>query len=185
MAAAGDMVSNEGRQQAEQWGLKNVTLLNPDDGPQNSLPGVPTFHVVLAQEAIHDMSHPQSVLQQIRLSLLPDSSSNVQQQQQQQQQQLADALDGYNGGPVFVLTEVRSETSPADNVAGPAGALVYGLSVAVCLGSGLSEIGGAGLGTVGCNEAVARAMCASAGFTRFSKLDWEPSLFNSHYLVRT
>lgn len=94
----------------------------------------------------------QDILTAVRQSLLPGSTGAPAAQQQQQQQELADALEGYNGGPAFLLTEVRSEADPPSNVAGPAGALVYGLSVAVCLSSGLAEEGGAGLGTVGLNE---------------------------------
>lgn len=217
------------RQHAADRGLSNVTFLNPDDGPQGRLPGTPTYHLVMAQEAIHDTAHPQvglrlaasgclgvpcagtgtcavvlwlqsvtllvgaqgssmkllasdhlmqhvspchmphspskmiqstccchavppslqDILQAIHQSLLPDSTPT---QQPQQPAELADALDGYSGGPAFVLTEVRSEPNAADNVAGPAGPLVYGLSVSVCLSSGLAGEGGAGLGTVGMNE---------------------------------
>lgn len=51
-----------------------------------------------------------------------------------------------------MLTDIKSEVSPPANIAGPAGPLLYGLSVSVCLSSGLSQEGGAGLGTVGFNE---------------------------------
>ena len=99
-------------------------------------------------------------MRQILQCLLPDSTYNCaapqqsqqQQQQLQQQQELTDALDGYSGGPVFVLTDIKSAATPSTNIAGPAGPLLYGLSVSVCLSSGLSQEDGAGLGTVGFNE---------------------------------
>ena len=47
------------RQHVADRGLGNVTFLNPDDGPEGRLPGMPTYHLVMAQEAIHDTAHPQ------------------------------------------------------------------------------------------------------------------------------
>lgn len=47
------------RQHAAERGLGNVTFLNPEDGPQCQLPCTPMFHLMIAQEAIHDTAHPQ------------------------------------------------------------------------------------------------------------------------------
>jgi hypothetical protein len=48
---------------------------------------------------------------------------------------------------------------------------MYGTSVLSCLPSSMSEPGGAGLGTLGLPEAVARELAAGAGFTRFETID--------------
>jgi hypothetical protein len=60
---------------------------------------------------------------------------------------------------------------------------MYGVSVLSCLSSGLSEPGGAGLGTLGLPESRARSMAESAGFTRFRRLDVEHPI-NAFYEVR-
>lgn len=48
------------RQHQAERGLNNVTFLNPaEEGGKGMLPCRSTFHVVLVQEAIHDMAQPQ------------------------------------------------------------------------------------------------------------------------------
>jgi hypothetical protein len=61
--------------------------------------------------------------------------------------------------------------------------LLYAFSVMGCMSSALSEAGGAGLGTLGFNEAVARKVTAEAGFSRFKRHDFENPL-NAYYEVR-
>ena len=59
----------------------------------------------------------------------------------------------------------------------------YGFSVSACMSSALSEPGGAGLGTLGFNPAVAEDMVTAGGFSRFKQHDFEdPS--NLYYEVR-
>jgi hypothetical protein len=62
-------------------------------------------------------------------------------------------------------------------------ALMYGFSVLSCLSSSLSHPDGAGLGTLGFSEPVARAMTAAAGFTRFTRHDFVNPI-NAYYEVR-
>ena len=55
-----DQALQVARQQQAERGLNNVTFVNPEGGDgQAMLPCTPTFHVVVVQEAIHDMAHPQ------------------------------------------------------------------------------------------------------------------------------
>ena len=61
--------------------------------------------------------------------------------------------------------------------------MMYGFSVLSCMSSALSEPGGAGLGTLGFTEDLARTMTAEAGFTRFRCHDFEHQL-NAYYEVR-
>jgi hypothetical protein len=60
---------------------------------------------------------------------------------------------------------------------------MYGFSVLCCMSSALSEPNGAGLGTLGFTEPVARRMIAEAGFSRFKRHDFE-NPFNAYYEVR-
>lgn len=88
-------------------------------------------------------------LQAIRKALLVDSSSSSSWTAQQRQ---ADALAEYNGGPLLFVSDPAASDDAAVNIQMPAAPLLYGYSVGLCLGSGLSEPGGAGLGTLGFSE---------------------------------
>jgi hypothetical protein len=59
---------------------------------------------------------------------------------------------------------------------------MYGISVLSCMSSALSEPQGAGLGTLGLPERLARSMALEAGFTTFTRLDVEHSV-NAFYEV--
>jgi hypothetical protein len=72
---------------------------------------------------------------------------------QQQQQQQPDALSGYSGGPVFLVTDIKSTGDAKTNIATmPQAPFLYGVSIGICMSSAMSEPGGAGLGTVGWHE---------------------------------
>ena len=70
-----------------------------------------------------------------------------------------------------------------ENLKNPMTGMFYAFSVMGCMSSAMSEPGGAGLGTLGFNEQVAREMTAEAGFTRFKRHDFE-NAFNAYYEVR-
>lgn len=105
-------------------------------------------------------------LQIIRQSLVDEGSSpsggtqasaaadsQALQQPAQPQQQQDDALSTYSGGPVFLVTDIKSTGAPHTNIATMANApFLYGVSIGICLSSATSEPGGAGLGTVGWHE---------------------------------
>ncbi len=52
-----------------------------------------------------------------------------------------------------------------------------------CMSSGLSEPGGAGLGTLGLSARRAEALARDAGFTRFRQLDVDHAV-NAFYEIR-
>jgi hypothetical protein len=60
---------------------------------------------------------------------------------------------------------------------------MYGFSILSCMSSALSVPGGAGLGTLGFTEPLAREMTAAAGFTRFKRHDFDNPV-NAYYEVR-
>ncbi len=59
----------------------------------------------------------------------------------------------------------------------------YACSISCCLPSSLSQPGGAGLGTLGFGEKVARDMAKRAGFTQFKRHDFQ-NPFNAYYEIR-
>jgi len=65
----------------------------------------------------------------------------------------------------------------------PLAPLMYGFSVLCCMSSAMSEPGGAGLGTLGFPEPVARRMVGEAGFTRFKSHEFDNPI-NAYYEVR-
>jgi len=133
----------------------NVHFVDPRVSP---LPNDESLDIVTAFDCIHDMTHPQDVMQAIRRSLKPDG--------------------------IWLLVDIKALDTFGENMAkNPMASLMYGISVMSCMSSAMSAPGGAGLGTLGLPESKARSMAAAAGFTRFRKLDIEHSL-NAFYEVR-
>jgi hypothetical protein len=84
----------------------------------------------------------------------------------------------------MILVTYISDAHPwQDNLRNPVLAMMYGLSVTSCLSSGLSEPGGAGLGTLGLHPGLAERMCREAGFSRFARHDFDDPV-NLYYEVR-
>jgi hypothetical protein len=83
-----------------------------------------------------------------------------------------------------LLVDIKALDTFGENMAkNPMASLMYGISVMSCMSSAMSAAGGAGLGTLGLPESKARSMAATAGFSRFRKLEIEHSL-NAFYEVR-
>ena len=133
----------------------NVHFVDPRVTP---LPLDESLDIVTAFDCIHDMTHPQEVMEAIRLSLKPDG--------------------------IWLLVDIKALDTFGENMAkNPMASLMYGISVMSCMSSAMSAAGGAGLGTLGLPESKARSMAATAGFSRFRKLEIEHSL-NAFYEVR-
>lgn len=128
------------------------------DAASDPLPADERFDLVLTFDCLHDMTHPDEVMAAIRRAIAPDG--------------------------VWLIADIKSHASFEENLArNPMCALMYGISVLSCMSSGLSEPGGAGLGTLGLHEALAREMARRAGFTRFRPLELEHPV-NAFYEVR-
>jgi len=136
----------------------DVTNVTFHDASREPLPEDASFDLLTAFDCIHDMTHPTEILRAVRRSLRPDGTYLI-----------ADI----NARPTF-------EANLADN---PMAAMMYGFSVMSCLSSALSQPGGAGLGTLGFSEPVAREMTRAAGFTRFTRHDFDNPV-NVFYEVR-
>ncbi|MBV8357343.1 MAG: methyltransferase domain-containing protein [Deltaproteobacteria bacterium] len=135
--------------------LTNVTFHNASQEP---LPSDASFDFISTFDCLHDMAHPDVIVAAIRKALKPDGTWII-----------ADI----HGQPTF-------EQNLTDNPLAP---LMYGFSVLCCMSSAMSEPGGAGLGTLGFPEPVARRMVAEAGFTRFKSHDFDNPI-NAYYEVR-
>ena len=136
-------------------GMTNIAFHDPRDSPMvtdHSVDLVTTF------DCIHDMTHPQEMMESIRTAVANDGT--------------------------WLLVDIKALDTFEQNVRkNPMASLMYGVSVLSCMSSALSEPGGAGLGTLGLSANVAREMAERAGFTRFRKLDVEHSI-NAFYEVR-
>ena len=136
-------------------GLKNLTFHN---ARVDGLPADASFDFITTFDCIHDMTHPFEMIRVIRQALKPDGS--------------------------WFIADIKSLPTFEENLEkNPMTSLLYAFSVMGCMSSALSEPGGAGLGTLGFNEAVARKATAEAGFSRFLRHDFENPL-NAYYEVR-
>jgi 2-polyprenyl-3-methyl-5-hydroxy-6-metoxy-1,4-benzoquinol methylase len=139
----------------EELGLANAWF---HDAREEPLPADGSIDLVTTFDCVHDMTHPQEVMGAVRAALRDDG--------------------------VWLLVDMKARDTFAENAAkNPMAALMYGVSVLSCLSSGLSEPGGAGLGTLGLPESRARSMAETAGFTRFRRLDIEHPI-NAFYEIR-
>ena len=137
---------------------ESVTNVDFRDPRRDPLPEDGSLDLVTAFDCIHDMTHPQDVMASIRRSLNDDG--------------------------VWLLVDIKALDTFEETMAkNPMASLMYGISVMSCMSSAMSMPGGAGLGTLGLPESVARRMAADAGFTRFRRLDIEHSL-NAFYEIR-
>lgn len=138
-----------------QSGLTNARFADPRHDP---LPVDGSLDLVTTFDCIHDMAHPQPVIDAIRAAL---------------------TADGH-----WLLVDIRAADTLAGNIAAnPMASLLYGVSVLACMSSALSEPDGAGLGTLGFSASKAEEMSRVAGFTRFETLD-VPHPLNAFYEVR-
>lgn len=134
--------------------LGNVTFHR---AAANALPGEATFDFILTWDCLHDMTDPAEAMRAIRRAIKSDGT--------------------------WLIVDINGMPTPEENYAHPLGGLLYSFSVLDCLACSTCEEGGAGLGTLGLPEPVARKMTAEAGFTRFTVRDFGNPL-NSFYEVR-
>lgn len=134
-----------------------LTTVQLHHAPASELPDEPTFDFVLTLDCIHDMPRPAEAIAAVRRSIKPDGT--------------------------WLIKDIRSAPTWDENLKNPMLALMYGISVATCMSSALSEPEGAGLGTLGFNPEVAERMCTEAGFTTFVVHDFEEPT-NLYYEVR-
>ena len=136
-------------------GLTNVRFLDPRESP---MPADHAAALVTSFDCIHDMTHPQQMMDRIRAALADEGT--------------------------WLLVDIKARDTFEENVEkNPMASLMYGVSVLSCMSSALSEADGAGLGTLGLPARKAREMAEQAGFTRFRRLDIDHTV-NAFYEVR-
>ncbi len=136
-------------------GLDNVSFHDPRHDP---LPADADVDLVLTFDCVHDMTHPQQVVDSIGRALAPDGT--------------------------WLLVDIKAADSFAENSRrNPMAALMYGVSVLSCMSSAMSSPDGAGLGTLGLTEERAKEMAAAAGLRRFRRLDVDHAV-NAFYEIR-
>lgn len=135
-----------------------VSNLRFHDVREEPLPEDARFDLALSFDCLHDMTHPERVAASIRRALRDDG--------------------------IWLIADIKSQPSYAENVAeNPMASLMYGFSVLTCMSSALSEPGGAGLGTLGLHESLARTLAADAGFASFRRLEIDHPI-NAFYEAR-
>jgi 2-polyprenyl-3-methyl-5-hydroxy-6-metoxy-1,4-benzoquinol methylase len=128
------------------------------DARVDGLPEDASLDFITTFDCLHDMSHPQEVMRAIRRAIRPDG--------------------------VWLICDIKARDTYEENVKkNPMAPMMYGASVLTCMSSALSEPHGAGLGTLGFSENVARKMCGEAGFTRFEPIDFGHPI-NAFYVAR-
>jgi SAM-dependent methyltransferase len=136
-------------------GLQNARFVDPRREP---LPDDGSVDLVTTFDCIHDMTHPAEMVAAIRRAVAPDGT--------------------------WLLVDIKALDTFAENAKkNPMAPLMYGISVLSCMSSALSAPDGAGLGTLGLSERVAREMAEAAGFTQFRRLPVDHAV-NAFYDVR-
>ena len=136
-------------------GTINVEFLDPRESP---VPTDESADLVTTFDCLHDMTDPARMVATIRAALAEDGT--------------------------WLLVDIKAHDTYADNARkNPMASLMYGISVLSCMSSGLSEPGGAGLGTLGLPAAKAEQLARDAGFTRFRRLEIDHPV-NAFYEIR-
>jgi 2-polyprenyl-3-methyl-5-hydroxy-6-metoxy-1,4-benzoquinol methylase len=136
-------------------GVSNLTI---HDAMHSRLTEDESYDLITTFDCIHDMTHPAETIAAIRRSLKPDGT--------------------------WFVADIRGHGSFEENLElQPFAAMLYGFSVTCCMRAATATSDGAGLGTLGFSENVAREMAAEAGFTRFEKHDFDNPL-NDYYEIR-
>jgi 2-polyprenyl-3-methyl-5-hydroxy-6-metoxy-1,4-benzoquinol methylase len=136
-------------------GLENVTF---HDAAIDPIRRDGDHDLLTSFDCIHDMTDPAGALRAGRGALKDDGT--------------------------WLIADIKSKPTFEENLErNPMAAMMYSVSVLSCLSSSMSEPGGAGLGTLGFSEALAREMTLAAGFTRFKKHDFDNPV-NAYYEIR-
>ncbi len=141
------------RREAQSLGLTNVNFVATD---ATHLPGDAQFEAIFTFDAVHDQAHPAVVLQNIRRLLKP--------------------------GGVYLMQDIDSQTSVADNIGNPLAPFIYAISCMHCMTVSLAQ-NGEGLGAAW-GEQLALAMLKDAGFTEVATHRLEHDIMNLYYVCR-
>ena len=123
-----------------------------------ALPDDHSLDFVTTFDCIHDMTRPAEVMAAIRGAMADDGT--------------------------WLMGDIKGAANYGENLEkNPMVAMMYGISLTGCMSAGMSEPGGAGLGTLGLPEPRAREMTAAVGFSRFAVHDFGNPI-NLYYEIR-
>jgi 2-polyprenyl-3-methyl-5-hydroxy-6-metoxy-1,4-benzoquinol methylase len=142
---------------AQHLSREGVTNLSFHNVASHPLPKDAGFDFMMTLDCLHDMTHPADVVRHIRAAIKPDG--------------------------VWFIIDINCAPTFDEQIKHPLASSLYAMSLMGCMSSGLSEPGGAGLGTCGLPEPALRDLVQSAGFTRFRRLDLANPI-NAYYEVR-
>jgi ubiquinone/menaquinone biosynthesis C-methylase UbiE len=137
----------------EKLGVRNVHFHNPDNG--DGLPAAPTYDLMTFLDVLHDMARPDLVLEAARKAIKAD-------------------------GQAFIV-DVKSSESYEENLAHPLAAMMYSISIMLCMSSSSSTPDGLKLGTVGLPEPKMRELVKAAGFSTLKPVEGLDHPFNAYY----
>ncbi len=141
-------------QRLSESGLTNVSFHHPAD---HAFPAPSSVDVVTTFDCLHDMTSPVQMVTQI-FEMLSQHGR-------------------------WLLVDIKAHDTFEMNVtSNPMASLMYGISILSCMSSAMSEPDGAGLGTLGLPESLARSMALEAGFSGFRRLDIDHSV-NAFYEI--
>jgi ubiquinone/menaquinone biosynthesis C-methylase UbiE len=134
-----------GRDMAREKGLTNCEFINPgleEDGMPSD-----TYDFVLTQDAIHDMSQPFEVMENVCKAM--------------------------KKGGIWIIGDMKCLETHGENIhQNPLAPMVYGFSCHVCLPSAMDGPNPAALGAMGLTESLLREKSESAGFSSVEKLEF-------------
>ncbi len=143
------------RQNLTESGLSNVAF---HDSRTEPLPEDGSVDLFTSFDCLHDMTHPEEVMRAVRRAIKADGT--------------------------WLIADINAKDTFEENLErNPMVGMMYGMSVLSCMSSSLSTPDGAGLGTLGFSESVARKMTSEAGFTRFRRHNFDNPT-NAYYEVR-
>jgi 2-polyprenyl-3-methyl-5-hydroxy-6-metoxy-1,4-benzoquinol methylase len=134
--------------------LTNVEIF---DRRAEELPAGSDYSLLITFDCLHDMTRPDEAAAAIRGAIAADGT--------------------------WLVKEIRCADTWTGNRRNPMLAMFLGFSVTGCMPSGLSEPGGAGLGTIGLPPRALEELAREAGFTRFRVHDFEDPA-NLYYEIR-
>ena len=143
------------RGRAGEAGLDNLTY---SEGTFDDLDRLGPFDLIVTLDVLHDLPRPAEAISAAHRNL---------------------SRDGW-----WLVAEIKGRGDLESNRKIPVLPYMYAMSVFYCMSSGLSEPGGAGLGTLGLHPARLEEMVRSAGFSRFARHDVELDPTNWYYEIR-
>jgi len=127
-------------------------------GTFDDLAGLGPVDLLVTLDVIHDLPRPDAAMAAARAALADDG--------------------------VWLLADIKARGGLEDNREIPLAPMLYGMSIVYCMSSGMSEPGGAGLGTLGLTVETLEALAEGAGFGSVEVREFEVDPLNRYFELR-